>query len=199
MMRIRLAALSLPLLLLSTTLTAAPAAERWTLDPQASTLSFVSIKNDKVAEVHHFKSLSGSVAASGAATLQIALDSVDTGITLRDERMQKLLFKTAEFANAQAGLDVDLKALEAVEPGASVIQDVDVALSLHGVTAKIPARLRITHLTAKRWRVTTAQPVIVNAGDFGLGAGIEALREVAGLEAIAAGVPVTLSLSFTAH
>ena len=39
--------------------------------------------------------------------------------------------------------------------------------------------------------------MIVSAGDFGLGEGIEVLRDVAGLASISAAVPVTFNLVFT--
>jgi hypothetical protein len=38
--------------------------------------------------------------------------------------------------------------------------------------------------------------VILNAADFGLAGGVEALREIAGLNSISIAVPVTLNLQF---
>ena len=46
-------------------------------------------------------------------------------------------------------------------------------------------------------RVVSARPVIVNAGDFGLEAGVTALREIAGLKAISTAVPVSARLVFS--
>ncbi|MFV0275687.1 MAG: hypothetical protein ACK5HY_00645, partial [Parahaliea sp.] len=46
-------------------------------------------------------------------------------------------------------------------------------------------------------RVVTTRPVVVNAGDFDLVKGIEALRQVAGLKTISTAVPVTFSLVFS--
>jgi hypothetical protein len=47
-----------------------------------------------------------------------------------------------------------------------------------------------------RIEIQPAQPIIIGAGLFGLAAGVEALREVAGLPSINPNVVVDFSLSF---
>ena len=51
--------MKLSLLLLSALLIASPAAAEWSLDGKSSSLSFVSVKNGMLAEVHGFKELEG--------------------------------------------------------------------------------------------------------------------------------------------
>ena len=46
-------------------------------------------------------------------------------------------------------------------------------------------------------RVIAAEPVLISAADFGLESGVEALREVAGLNVISTAVPVSFQLVFT--
>ncbi len=182
---------------LALALTSPLALAGWSLDPAASSLSFVSIKNNTVAEVHHFTQFSGEVSDSGEATLTINLDSVETGIPIRNERMRKLLFDTAKFAQAEVGLQVDMKSLAKLKPGEDLMLQSPISLNLHGLSAELPSDLQVTRLSAHRYRVVTAAPVIVSAGDFALSDGIEALREIAGLKAIGTGVPVSVSLTFT--
>lgn len=169
----------------------------WTLVPDDSRVSFVSVKNDAVTEVHRFTGLSGTVGADGQASLVVDLDTVHTGIEIRDQRMRELLFDTATFGQATATLDVDLAPLKTLDIGAQQVVQTEVALQLHGMTAQLPAELRVTRTGEKQWLVTSEQPLVVNADSFGLSDGIEALRSVAGLKAIASGVPVTLVLSFS--
>lgn len=69
-------------------------------------------------------------------------------------------------------------------------------LSLHGSTATVSATLLAVKV-AEGIRVTTVEPIILNARDFGLEPGIAALQEVAGLDAISRAVPVTLDLLLT--
>ncbi|AFP30059.1 hypothetical protein MRBBS_1121 [Marinobacter sp. BSs20148] len=44
--------------------------------------------------------------------------------------------------------------------------------------------------------MSTGQPLLVKAEDFGLAGGIEALREIAGLSSVTTAVPVTENLVF---
>ena len=47
-------------------------------------------------------------------------------------------------------------------------------------------------------RVIAAEPVVISAADFGLEGGVDALRQVAGLNSIVTAVPVSFQLVFTA-
>lgn len=175
---------------------AAVAEGEWRLEAAESRLSFVSIKNNAVTEVHRFRELSGRVDADGNGTLQIVLDSVDTGIEIRDQRMREMLFDTAQFALATARLSVDTEALKTLQPGDHQRLTTEVVLDLHGLSNRIPAELRVTRLDDTAWLVTSEQPLVVDATRFGLINGIDALRKVAGLQAIGSGIPVTVSLVF---
>ncbi len=62
----------------------------WELDNSQSAVNFVSIKNGSVGEVHSFASLVGYIGAAGNVQLTINLDSVETLIAVRNERMREL-------------------------------------------------------------------------------------------------------------
>ena len=74
-------------------LAATSANAAWQLDGERSALSFVSTKAINIAEVHRFGELSGGVDADGMVNVSINLDSVDTAIELRDDRMKEMLFE----------------------------------------------------------------------------------------------------------
>lgn len=76
---------------------AVPAHADWYLDNESSRLSFVTTKNTEIAEVQRFLVLHGKVDAKGAARLEVELDSINSGIPLRDERMRKELFEIKTF------------------------------------------------------------------------------------------------------
>ena len=44
--------------------------------------------------------------------------------------------------------------------------------------------------------MSTVRPILISAADFGLEGGVSALQKIAGLEAIAAVVPVSVDLKF---
>lgn len=169
----------------------------WTIDNEASKLSFVSIKKAEVAEVGTFDRLEGSLTADGSATLTIDLSSVDTLIEIRDERMREMLFETQQFPTATATMQVDAAAIEQLTSGDSLEQTVTLTLDLHGQTRMFDVTLNVTGLENNGLRVVTAKPVIVNAPDFALVEGVNKLREVAGLSSISIAVPVMANLVLT--
>ncbi|UTA48712.1 YceI family protein [Simiduia sp. 21SJ11W-1] len=167
----------------------------WALDAKASSVQFVSVKNAAVTEVHHFTQLTGAMNDAGEATLNIDLASVETGIAIRNERMQKMLFNTAKFASAQVAAKVDLKAL-ALKPGEFLDIDQPLTLTLHGTSKTLSARCRVTALAGGGYSVVSLAPVLVQAADFGLAAGVQALQAVAKLSSIATQVPVQVALVY---
>ena len=184
------------LMALTLLLTAGAARAQWELDNDKSTVNFVSIKNDKVAEIHSFTSLVGYIGTAGKVQLGIDLDSVETLIPIRNERMRELLFDTVKFPAANISAQVDPVILAATADGGVVTADLPVTLSLHGIEQTLTAPVVVVGEGDNRLRVLTSRPVMVNAADFGLDSGITALREIAGLKAISVAVPVTLQLVF---
>jgi len=178
-------------LLLSATATA-----QWEIDNESSAINFISIKNDLVAETHSFGSLVGYIGEDGNVELAIDLDSVETMIPIRNERMRELLFETAQYPTANLSAQVDPGILQAASQGGVINTVVQVGLSLHGQDALLEVPVVVVGDNDKSLRVISARPVVVNAGDFGLADGVNALREIAGLKQISTAVPVTLNLVF---
>ncbi|MEZ5501845.1 MAG: YceI family protein [Halioglobus sp.] len=168
----------------------------WELDNTQSTLNFISIKNDSIAEVHSFASLVGYIGTSGNVQLTINLDSVQTQIDVRNERMREMLFETVKFPSAQITAQVDPALLAEVARGGIVTTDLPITLSLHGQEKSLTVPVAVLGEGAGNLVVFTARPVVINAADFGLDGGVAALQKVAGLNAISTAVPVTLQLRF---
>lgn len=168
----------------------------WQLDDDASSVSFVTVKNGMVAEAHSFTSLSGTVDDSGRATVEVLLGSVDTMIPIRDERMRDMLFKVATFPVATFETDVDLAGVTGLAEGSSTRIQLKGTLSLHGKSGEITAPVSVLRASGDTFVVTSEKSVLVNSTTFGLEAGVEALREVAGLASIAPVAPVNFHLVF---
>ena len=60
----------------------------------------ISIKKNKIGEVHSFSQLAGSINDKGFASIRVNLASVKTHIEIRDERMKSMLFETDRFPEA---------------------------------------------------------------------------------------------------
>lgn len=169
---------------------------QWEIDNDRSSVNFISIKNDVVAETHSFGSLVGYIGTDGKVQVGIDLDSVETLIPIRNERMRELLFQTASFPTANISAQVDPGIIEAAAQGGIVTADVQVGLSLHGQDSLIVVPVVVMGEPGGPLRVVSARPVLINAANFGLEAGVNALREIAGLNSISTAVPVTLNLVF---
>lgn len=181
--------------LLAAMLSAPAALAQWTLVNEQSTLSFVTIKADHVAEVHTFDQLSGSINASGDVNITIELASVNTLIPIRNERMQAMLFETNLFPEALVSGSVDVADLRAMAPGESRSVSLDVQLEMHGNAENYPAEVLVTR-TQNGVVASTLKPILVTAEDHALITGVEALREVAGLPSISRAVPVSFTVVF---
>ncbi|MDA0679276.1 MAG: YceI family protein [Proteobacteria bacterium] len=188
--------ITIPLLL--AIFTSTPALADWTLNSDASTLSFVSTKAVNVAEVSQFTSLSGGIDSSGMVEVSIALASVNTGIELRDDRMREMLFETAKFTSATMTASVDAAMLGELAVGDSMEATVNGKLALHGETSDLVMDVVVARTSDSQVLVVSKKPVVVNAQYFRLTEGIEKLREIAGLPNISTAVPVSFVLSFDA-
>ena len=171
----------------------------WYLDGESSRLSFVSTKNANISEVQRFLVLHGKVDPNGLAEVEVELESVNSGVPLRDERMRKQLFEIEKFPEALITAQIDLRPINDLAPGAQLELRLPLTVNLHGKTHEYNAELLATRLDDRRFQVVTLEPLIINAADFDLAPGLESLRKVAGLSAISLSVPVGAVLIFTAR
>ncbi|AJO77029.1 YceI family protein [Pseudomonas chlororaphis] len=176
-----------------------PAQANWYLDNESSRLSFVSTKNANVSEVQRFLVLHGKVDAKGMAQLEVELDSINSGIPLRDERMRKELFEIERYPDAVINAQINLRPINDLAPGAQIELRLPVNVTLHGKQHEYSAELLATRLDDRRFQVVTLEPLVLNAADFDLLPGLETLRKAAGLSAISLSVPVGAVLIFTAR
>lgn len=170
-------------------------AANWQVTSADSRVSFVSVKKGEIGEVHHFKQLEGTLNDKGEFELKIPLASVSTGIEIRDERMQTLLFDVAQFPTLSLMAQVDAKAVDALAVGDTKQFDIDGKISLHGKEQSKTFSVLVAKLSDKKLFVSSLQPVVVNANEFALTAGIDKLREIAGLTSISTAVPVSFVLT----
>jgi len=168
----------------------------WVLNSDASTLSFISTKAVNIAEVHSFAMLEGTVDSDGAVRISIDLASVDTGIEIRDDRMQEMLFESGTYSRATLTAMADTAMLNSLAVGESQSDAIEGQLALHGQTMPLTFEVVVTRTSESGILVASRKPVVVNAPLFGLEEGVERLREVAGLPSISMAVPVSFVLSF---
>jgi polyisoprenoid-binding protein YceI len=177
-------------------LAAFPSFAQWTLDAEGSSLHFLSTKNAQITEVHSFETLSGSVSATGMLSVEVLLNSVNTAIPIRDTRMQEKLFETSMYPTATFTAQVP-DALLNIDDGETAIGAVTGTMAIHGMQAPVTFNVQVSKLDDDKLTVATVAPTIIQAQDFGLKAGIEALQTIAGLNSITFSSPVTFSVTFS--
>jgi polyisoprenoid-binding protein YceI len=175
----------------------APAAYR--VDAAQSAMQFVTLKAGQagvggVAEVQRFTRFGGGIDTAGKVTLDIELGSAATGVDIRDERLRTMLFNVA--VNPTARFTAQVDPTWAASMAAAGYKDIEVSgsLNLAGQTRPVVAELRATRLASGRLQVSTRSPVVVDLAAFGLKPGVEALRDVMGLNFLATSAPVSFAL-----
>lgn len=182
---------------MTTALAVIPAQADWSVN-DASRVGFVSIKNNVIGENNAFERVSGGISETGAVTVNIDLASVETGVGIRNERLQKMLFNVVNFPQATVSAQLSEQQLMALKSGGSVAQSVSVSVALHGNTVSKQVELAAAK-AGNTVRVTTTQPIVITAAEFGLEAGVAALQQIAGLKAISRSIPVTVDLQLSAE
>ena len=168
----------------------------WELVNDDSHLNFVSFKAVDFAEIHSFKEMSGSIDSNGKANLVINLDSLETLIPIRNERMRNLLFETQIFPTANFYLQVDLDKYLNLSIGDFRNKEVKGRLLLKNKDIETRVKFKVTRLAKDIFIVSSTEPVILNAENLGLTEGLESLRTVAGLPSISKSVPVSFYIKF---
>ena len=174
----------------------APVQADWTVS-DSSRIGFVSIKNNRIGENNAFERVSGSISESGQVAVSVDLSSVETGIGIRNERLQNMLFEVANFPTATIEAVLSDSQVAALKAGGDQTESLSVNISLHGKTVSKTAHVSVS-ASGGDVRVTTTQPIVITAQEFGLEAGVAALQQIAGLNAISRSIPVTVDLSLSA-
>jgi len=168
----------------------------WSLVPDESGMTYVTIKNGSLGEINTFREISGSVSESGQAVFTINLDSVDTANEIRDPRMKEILFETASYPTAKVTANLEMAQFENMPIGGTETVLLDMTLDLHGVSEQFDFYVLITRLGANKVRVDNKAPLILDGEDFGFGEGLAKMQELAGLESITPVVSATVALTF---
>ena len=151
----------------------------WTLQSTASTLGFQSVKNETKVEQSGFATLTGAISDDGTAQVQIALDSVDTKIDLRNVRMRFLFFETFKFPKATITAHLDPSLLTDLPIKRRITIALPYTLDLHGVEMDRTTNVTVTLITDSIVNISSVGTIPVDAADFNLTEGITKLQEAA--------------------
>jgi polyisoprenoid-binding protein YceI len=181
---------------LGASLFAGSALAGWSMDPQRSHLAFMSIKAEHVAEIHSFTEMAGTITDDGQVSVSMMLDSVETLIPIRNERMREFLFDTTDYKDATLTAKVDPAIIADMKVGDIAPITAEGTLSLHGATQPMTLNMQAAKVADSTVMVASTKPLVIDAAKFGMSVGVEKLREIAGLDSISNAVPVTFVMTF---
>ena len=178
-------------------------AQNWQVDNARSNFTFVTTKagqpgTNAITEVSSFKRVAGSVTSQGQIELLVDLTSIDTGFEIRDDRVKAMLFNVGATPQAKFAAKIEANTIRSIP--ANGFKDVEVAgqLTIAAQTKPVVAKLRVSQLGTGALQVATIAPIVINANDYGIGTGVEALRDIMGLNLLSPAAPVSFNLVMSA-
>ncbi len=173
----------------------------WVLDDRQSSLNWLSSKlvqksHKAVYEHNRFRSFSATVTTAGAIQLDVDLNSVDTGVLIRNERIRKHVFLTDKYPQASLRGKISLTGITALAVGETRIESPKTTLEMRGVSREITLKISITKLANQGFAIQTIEPVFVDGAAFGMSEGFETLRELVNLFNIPTVIPVSFRMVF---
>ena len=112
--------------------------------------------------------------------------------------MEEHLFEVSRFSNASFEAEIPATVLAQASSGKQTRFELSGKVMLHGESAPASCQVIISPNTDKSITVSSVTPMLIDANNFNLVAGINKLQEIAGLKSITHTVPVTFSLTFKA-
>ena len=179
-------------------LPATAASTTWLLDPAASLLSYQSVKKNTIVETNKIRNITGTITPDGTATVVFDLNSVDTGIDLRNVRMRFLFFETFKYPNATLTAKLDPAAFADLATKRRMVSTLKYTLDLHGVKKELEAPVVVTMVTDTMVSVASQSPIAINVADFDLLPNVEKLQQAANVSSIVPTASVSFDFVFVA-
>ncbi len=194
-------ALSYISLLLLLLVVAPGARAEWVLQPHLSSISFLSSKlfQDSlfaIFEENHFRTFKGSINSKHQLRLHIDLNSVDTKIPVRDERIKEHVFRVAEYPEAVVSLGLDKAMVEEFQVGMVRRFQTRARLNLRGQNRPVEVEVSVTRPAEDVLVVYSVAPLLFNAMEYGMAEDFALLSSIAGLLKIPTTIPISFQLFF---
>ena len=168
---------------------------QYSLDSEVSAVSFATIKLQYVVESAVIDRLSGNIDHAGKASVTIPIANIQTGIGIRNQRLNTLFFDSEAYPNA--AVSVQLPDSIFAEEFVTKQLDLGALVSLFGTEKTVSFKVNVIK-TEDVLVVSTVQHTIVSGNTFGIPSdNLVALAKTVGGIAISDTVPVSFSLVFS--
>ena len=167
----------------------------WQLNRERSAISYLSSKQATadtplMFESNLFREFSGTIDGS-QVELVVELDSLDTKVPIRDERVAEHVFLSKQYPQATVSATVD-----GIEQLSYERKQISATLTMRGQSRNLQAEVIIERSDPQTLRMQTTTPVLVNANAYGMLEGFTILKQLVGLMQIPMTIPVSFHLVF---
>ena len=164
------------------------------------TLAIIKDRDTKSPVVATVMLRDGAVALGpGTARLTIDIDTFDSGIPLRNERVRGIVFETSGVGWDTAELTVPKipdDVLASLRDKKLVRTKLDANLKIHGKTAKIVLPIEASPASDGAIWVKTTEPLVLKTSDFDLIPNVKRLSQICMHDSIDDAVNVEVSIEF---
>ncbi|GAM57295.1 hypothetical protein JCM19231_1324 [Vibrio ishigakensis] len=168
------------------------AAGHYEVDSKVSTVSFATIKKQYIVEPAVITGLTGSLDDSGNLKVMVPLQNLDTGVSIRNDRLGELFFKVATHPNVEVMATVPAELMK----GDMVVTQAKVPaqVTLYGKAQTLDFMLNIVR-AGNVISVSSVKPVVIDGISFGIPKeSLAAVSKTVGDIAISSSVGVNVSL-----
>ncbi|MGF1704947.1 YceI family protein [Enterovibrio baiacu] len=168
----------------------ASAADQYKIDSENSTINFATIKKQYIVEPAELTNVSGMLNEDGSFSVKAALSSINTGISIRNTRLNEIFFQSANNPDVTISGKVSLEDVE----GAN--KSIPVNVSLYGNSKELTVPVTVLK-NDDQIIAYTVKPLIVKASEFGIPVeNLNKLAETVGGITLSDTVPVSFVLVF---
>ena len=165
----------------------------------------IAIKNGSAEVKGVFKSVSGKLGFGGtkdaptlSGTVEVDLSSYNSGLELRDQRVQDLFFEAAQHGTAVLKLKnsgpVPGKNFPMGEPTEISMKG---TLTMHGAEAPVETTLVVRRTSPIDIKLETKEPLHVSIADFGMNGQLQALIKACAHQSVGDDILVNASVSLS--
>ena len=160
--------------------------------PERSSLSFSTIKNQYIVETASITPSEGTLDKNGFFSITLPIDSIDTGISIRDERLKSLFFDIKSHSQVHVSGKIDLNLLSNEPELISLPVNVQMYGKVNSIIFPVVIMKSNEHML-----VSSYSQRIIHASDFGIPSDnlVKLAATVGGIK-ISDNVPVSFTLTF---
>ncbi|WP_261883755.1 YceI family protein [Vibrio pelagius] len=157
-----------------------------------STVNFASIKKQYIVEPAVISGVSGKIDEKGRLEITVPLNTLDTGVSIRNERLRAMFFDEKRFPSVNVTATVPEQLMG--DEDLAIQKMLPATVELYGQSKELIFTVNIVK-SGGHLMVSTAKPTVISGFDFGIPKeSLDSVSNTVGDIALSPNVPVNFSL-----